>query len=393
MTAPQMTFTQGPTMTETIFANATLVLPDEVFTGSLRMVGGLITAIDQGAGVPTGAVDCGGDLVLPGLIELHTDNLERHMEPRPKVHFPHAGAIIAHDGELAATGITTVFDALRVGFILSDQRVVDLAYARKLADEIIAMRREGALRINHLLHLRAELCSETLGDELAKFGPDDGVGIVSLMDHTPGQRQFRDLSQLRTYVRGKHGLSEEEFVHHVATQQALSSRLSLHHEATAVAEALRIGAVLASHDDTTADQVATSARHGVTFAEFPTTVEAARACRAQGIHVMMGAPNLIRGGSHSGNVAAKDLAEMDLLDILSSDYVPSALLNAALMLGDLWGDMARGVATVTRAPAAATALSDRGSLICGLRADVIRVARLKQTTAVRSVFVGGVRVS
>ena len=212
------------------------------------------------------------------------------------------------------------------------------------------------------------------------------------MDHTPGQRQFRDLSQLRTYVRGKHGLSEEEFLHHVALQQALSSRLGPQHEAVAVAEARRLGAVLASHDDTTDGQVATSVRHGVTFAEFPTTVEAAVACRAQGIHVMMGAPNLIRGGSHSGNVAAKDLAEMDLLDILSSDYVPSALLNAALMLGDLWGDMARGVATVTNAPAAATALTDRGSLTLGLRADVIRVARLKQTAAVRGVYVGGVRV-
>lgn len=383
---------KGLNMTDTILANATLVLPGEVIRGALHLSGGAIAAIDQGSSVPAGAVDCDGDLVLPGLIELHTDNLERHIEPRPRVHFPHAGAIIAHDGELAATGITTVFDALRVGSILSAQKVPDAEYARRLADEIIALRWEGALRINHVLHLRAELCSETLGDELAKFGPADGVGIVSLMDHTPGQRQFRDLSQLRTYVRGKHGLTEEEFLHHVALQQALSSRLGPQHEATAVAEARRFGAVLASHDDTTEDQVATSARHGVTFAEFPTTADAARACRAQGIHVMMGAPNLIRGGSHSGNIAAKDLAELDLLDILSSDYVPSALLNAALMLGDLWGDLARGVATVTMAPAHATGLADRGQLAEGKRADVIRVTRFNRTAAVRSVYVGGRRV-
>ncbi len=379
-------------MTDTILANATLVLPDEVIKGSIRLSDGYITAIDTGPAVPNGAEDCLGDMVLPGLIELHTDNLERHLEPRPKVQFPHAGAIFAHDGELASTGITTVFDALRVGSIVSQSKTRYGEYARLLADEIIALRQQNALRISHLLHLRAEVCSETLVEELAKFGPQDGIGIVSLMDHTPGQRQFRDLTQLRNYVRGKHGLSEEDFLSHVETQQRLSDRLGAVHEAAAVAEARRFGAALASHDDTTAGQVANSARHGATFAEFPTTVEAAQACRDRGIQVMMGAPNLIRGGSHSGNVAAKDLAELDLLDILSSDYVPSALLTAALMLGDLWGDIPRGVATVTRAPAAATGLGDRGQLRVGLRADVIRVARLGHAVAVRGVWAGGRRV-
>lgn len=379
-------------MTDTILANATLVLPDEVIPGALYLKDGLIAGIDFGTSVPKGAIDCVGDLVLPGLIELHTDNLERHIEPRPKVQFPHAAAILAHDGELAATGITTVFDALRVGSIVSEGKASSGEYARLLADEIIALRDEGALRINHLLHLRAEVCSETLIDELDRFGPQDGIGIVSLMDHTPGQRQFSNLDQLRNYVRGKHGLSEEDFLAHVAKQQALSDRVGAAHEAAAVAAARRFGAVLASHDDTTTGQVAVSHRHGATFAEFPTTVEAARACRDSGIHVMMGAPNLIRGGSHSGNVAAKELAELGLLDIVSSDYVPAALLNAALMLGDLWGDLARGVATVTQAPAAATALRDRGSLSIGLRGDVIRVARLQKAAAVRGVWVGGNRV-
>jgi alpha-D-ribose 1-methylphosphonate 5-triphosphate diphosphatase len=159
-----------------------------------------------------------------------------------------------------------------------------------------------------------------------------------------------------------------------------------------VAEARRYGAVLASHDDTTEPQVAVSATHGVHFAEFPTTLEAARACRAHGIKVMMGAPNLIRGGSHSGNVAAKDLAEADLLDIVSSDYVPSSLLSSALMLGDLWGDMARGIATVTAAPADATGLADRGRLAIGARADMIRVGRIGQAGAVRGAWVQGRRV-
>jgi alpha-D-ribose 1-methylphosphonate 5-triphosphate diphosphatase len=379
-------------MTETILANATLVLEGEVLRGSLRLGEGRISDIAEGGTILPGAVDCGGDLVLPGLIELHTDNLERHIEPRPKVAWPHLPAIVAHDAELASTGITTVFDALRVGSIVSDTKTNYGEYARALADEILSLRREGALKISHFLHLRAEVCSETLVEELAKFGPEDQIGIVSLMDHTPGQRQFRDISKLKDYYTGKYGLSEADWADHLTTQKALREKLGDAHEAAVVTEARRFGAVLASHDDTTEGQVAISAAHGVHFAEFPTTLEAAVACRAQGIKVMMGGPNLVRGGSHSGNVAAKELAEAGLLDILSSDYVPSSLLSGALFLGDVWGDVARGVATVTSAPAKATGLADRGSLRPGLRADVIRVARIGRAAALRGVWVAGNRV-
>lgn len=379
-------------MTDTILANATLVMPTETLRGQVRLSGGRIAEIAEGTGVPAGAIDCGGDLVMPGLIELHTDNLERHIQPRPRVDWPHGAAIIAHDAELASVGITTVFDALRVGSVVSNEDANYSEYARALADEILELRGQGALRISHFLHLRAEICSETLVEEMAKFGPRDSVGIVSLMDHTPGERQFRDVSKLRDYVIGRHGLTEEVFQQHLAEQRALRARVGDLHEATAVAEARRYGAVLASHDDTTAGHVAVSAGHGVHFAEFPTTVEAARACHAHGIRVMMGAPNLIRGGSHSGNVAAEELARADLLDILSSDYVPSSLLSGALMLGDLWGDMARGIACVTAAPAEATGLDDRGHLVPGARADVIRVARIGAAAAVRGIWVEGRRV-
>jgi alpha-D-ribose 1-methylphosphonate 5-triphosphate diphosphatase len=379
-------------MNETILANATLVLPNETLRGQLRLVDGRIAEIAEGRSVPAGAVDCAGDLVLPGLIELHTDNLERHIEPRPKVGWPHAAAIIAHDAELASVGITTVFDALRVGSVVSNTKANYGEYARVLADEILDLRAQGALRISHFLHLRAEVCSETLIEELDKFGPDDRIGIVSLMDHTPGARQFRDVTKLKDYHIGKYGISEGDWLDHLAGQKALRDRVGDLHEAAAVAAARRYGAVLASHDDTEPEHVARSAEHGAHFAEFPTTIEAATACHAHGIQVMMGAPNLIRGGSHSGNVAAQDLAEADLLDIVSSDYVPSSLLSAALLLGDLWGDMARGIATVTAAPADAAGLADRGHLVPGARADVIRVARIGPAGALRGVWVQGQRV-
>ncbi|PVZ50516.1 alpha-D-ribose 1-methylphosphonate 5-triphosphate diphosphatase [Thalassobacter stenotrophicus] len=373
-------------------ANARLVLPDAVVTGSVTIQQGMISEIVESDHIPAGALDCEGDFVLPGLVELHTDNVERHIEPRPEVDWPHLSALIAHDAELASTGITTVFDAMRVGSIHSGKgRYLD--YARGLANELLAARAQGLLKISHFLHLRAEICSETLLKELAAFGPDDRVGIVSLMDHTPGQRQFRDLTALKTYVAKKRGMNDAEFEAHVANLIDLQARLGTQHEAGAVQEARRLNAVLASHDDTTAEQVATSQANGVGFAEFPTTVEAAEACRAHGIAVMMGAPNLIRGGSHSGNVAAAELAKAGLLDIISSDYVPSALLLSAFQLGQIWNDLPRAIATVTANPARAARLSDRGLLKPGLRGDVLRVRELNNTPLLRGVWSQGERVA
>lgn len=377
------------------FGNATLVLPDEIVRGSLRVAGGRIAAIDTGAALPEGAVDCDGDLLVPGLIELHTDNLERHLQPRPGVAWPEAAAIVAHDAELAGVGITTVFDALRVGSIVSERKATAGygRYARGLASEIIRLRGEGALRLSHRLHLRAEICSETLTEELAEFGPEDRVGIVSLMDHTPGQRQFADVDQMRRYVMTKRGMTEARFAAHLAMLRELSADNGAVHVAAAVAGAGRLGAILASHDDTTPGHVADSAARGARLAEFPTTEAAAQACRAAGIAVMMGAPNLLRGGSHSGNVAAATLAGAGLLDILSSDYAPASLLAGAIRLGREAGDMAAGLARVTAAPARAAGLADRGRLAPGLRADLVRVRLGPGDLAlVRGVWVAGERV-
>jgi alpha-D-ribose 1-methylphosphonate 5-triphosphate diphosphatase len=381
-------------MTETtILANARLILPDSVATGHVVLRGGRIAEIGTGTGVPAGAIDCEGDYLCPGLIELHTDNLERHISPRPQVDWPHHAAIAAHDAELAGVGISTVFDAVRAGSILRSGRTDLNRYARAMATEILGMRRLGALRISHLLHLRAETCSETLLEELAEFGPDDGIGIVSLMDHTPGQRQFGDLAKFAAYVQGRTGMDETAFRAYCAYLEGLYDRLGPAHEAATVAAARRFGAVLASHDDTTAEQVAASVAHGVRLAEFPTTVEAARACRSHGVAVIMGAPNLVRGGSHSGNVAAADLADQGLLDILSSDYVPASLLMGAVMLGQRWGDMARGIATVTAAPAAAAGLDDRGRILPGLRADLLRFRLVGQVPVTAGLWVAGRRVA
>lgn len=376
----------------TCLANARIVLPDRIAHGQIILRGGVIAGIEETTALPAGALDCGGDYLLPGLVELHTDNLERHIQPRPGVDWPLAPAILAHDAELAATGITTVFDALRVGSVLFGKGRYE-KYARGTASEILRLRERGTLKISHYLHLRAEVCSDTLTEEMEEFGPDDRIGLVSLMDHTPGQRQFRDLATFANYLRGKRSMSDPEIEEHFAHLRALRARFGDRHEAMAVKEAERYGAVLASHDDTTAAHVETSAGHGIRLAEFPTTVEAAEACRDAGIAIMMGAPNIIRGASHSGNVSALELAGMDLLDVVSSDYVPAALLLSAFRLGAFWDDLPRAVRTVTDAPARATGRTDRGRIETGSRADLVRVHDMDHTPVVRGVWSSGFRVA
>ncbi|MEM9966852.1 MAG: alpha-D-ribose 1-methylphosphonate 5-triphosphate diphosphatase [Pseudomonadota bacterium] len=380
-------------MRDGILANAHVVLSDRVIKGSVVMRDGVIADIAEGVSVPKEATDCQGDYLSPGLIELHTDNLERHFHPRPKVDWPHRAAIVAHDRELAGAGITTVFDAIRVGSIVSNDNKRYGRYARQMADEILDTGARGALKISHHIHLRAEVCSETLLEELDEFGVDDQVGIVSLMDHTPGQRQFRDLDKFERYVRGKHNLPKEGFAEYIEFLYDLQKRYGSQHERGAVAAAQRLGATLASHDDTTREQVEASKNHGVTLAEFPTTSDAAAACHDSGIANVLGSPNLVRGRSHSGNVAARKLAEQNLLDVLSSDYVPASLLKGSLVLSEIWHDMARAMATVTKTPAQQVGLTDRGEIALGKRADLVRFGVLEMTPLVHGVWVKGSRVA
>jgi len=371
---------------EFCFANARLIVDDQVATGRLTVADGLIAAIDHGDTVPNGAVDCGGDFLSPGLIELHTDNLERHLKPRPGVRQPTKHALLAHDGELASTGITTVFDALRVGSVISDGRNNYEPYAFEAAQALDSLREDRQLRIDHKVHLRAEICSETLAEELKDFRDSRHVGIVSLMDHTPGQRQFRDTSQLVLYLKGKHGMSDDDIEQHFSNMRALQDRNGQRHREAAVKFANDTGAVLASHDDTTMEDVVQSKAVNCRLAEFPTTVEAAAECNNADIAVMMGAPNLMRGKSHSGNVSAIELVATGNLQVLSSDYIPSTLLHAAVKLGIMLDDMATALKTVTATPAQVVGLEDRGRLVAGLRADILRFGVEESQPVIRGVW-------
>jgi len=377
-----------------IFSNARVVLADRVLeNGWVAVSDGAIRETGEGR-PPERGEDCAGDLLMPGLVELHTDHLEAHYVPRPKVHWEPVAAVVSYDGQLATCGITTVLDSLRVW----RERGVEDADGQHevLAEAIAQARRDDLLRAEHFLHLRCEIPMPTVVADTKEMIAREDVRLISLMDHTPGQRQFRDEAKLRAYYRGKTGgLTDAELDVLFAERLRLHETYGVRHRRELVALAKAHGCPLACHDDTTGEHVAESIEDGVSIAEFPTTAEAAHGLHAAGVKVLMGAPNLVRGGSHSGNVATADLARAGMLDALSSDYVPASLLSAALRLPSAAPnlDLAAAVRTVTKTPAEAVGLNDRGEIAVGKRADLIRVHVVRDVPCVRSVWRAGCRVA
>jgi alpha-D-ribose 1-methylphosphonate 5-triphosphate diphosphatase len=370
------------------------VLADRVIEqGWIAFSDGKIAEFGEGD-APAGADDAHGDLIMPGLIELHTDHLEAHFVPRPKVFWDPVAAVISYDGQLATSGITTVLDSLRVWREKGAEEAD--GHAGLLAEAISSARDADLLRADHFLHLRCEIPMPSVVDECRELIGRPDVRLLSLMDHTPGQRQFRDEAKLRTYYRGKGAGKTDAELDELFAQRFEYQRLyAADNMRDIVALAQRHSIPLASHDDTTDENVVDALRDGVSVAEFPTTLEAARGLHAAGVGILMGAPNVVRNGSHSGNIAAIDLAREGLLDILSSDYIPSSLLMAALQLPDRVPsiDLAAAVRTVTKRPAEAVGLSDRGEIAVGKRADIIRVHVARDLPVVRSVWREGYRVA
>jgi alpha-D-ribose 1-methylphosphonate 5-triphosphate diphosphatase len=377
-----------------LLANARVVLADRVIElGWVAAGNGLIVEIGEGR-PPEQAEDLAGDFLLPGLVELHTDHIEAHFVPRPKVQWDPVAAVVSYDGQLAVCGITTVLDSLRV-WREDGAEDVD-GQAEVLAGAIAAARSADLLRVEHFLHLRCEVPMPTVVAETVQLIGRPDVKLLSLMDHTPGQRQFRDERKMRDYYRGKNGGMTD------AELDALFAK-RLDHQATHAAANYRDlvdlarahGTPLASHDDTTLQHVADAIRDDVAIAEFPTTEEAACALHAAGVRVLMGAPNLVRGGSHAGNVATADLARAGALDALSSDYVPASLLMGAFELTKQIREMGlpAAIRTVSKTPAEAVGMCDRGEIAVGKRADLIRVRLVGKIAAVRSVWRAGRRVA
>jgi alpha-D-ribose 1-methylphosphonate 5-triphosphate diphosphatase len=380
-----------------VATNARLVLADRVIeTGWVAIVGGVIADFGEGK-APEAGYDFRGDTLIPGLIELHTDHLEPHFNPRPEVFWSPMAAVLAYDSQIAASGITTVFDSLRVGDDLEEDAAKKKSFASEvfaLADALKVAREADLTRADHHLHLRCEICAWNVVTDAERFLASHKVDLISLMDHTPGQRQFRDVEKLLVYWRRKLSRPDEELMKIMDLRVALHDERAEPHRRSLVDMARAHGVVLASHDDATRAHVVEAIGDGVAIAEFPTTIEAADASHEAGIHVLMGAPNVVRGGSHSGNVAATDLARRGVLDILSSDYIPASLIMAAFALPTEVPsiDLAGAIRTVTLNPAVATGLTDRGEIAPGKRADLVRVAIAEGHPVVRAVWRQGRRV-
>ncbi|GAB0115343.1 phosphonate metabolism protein PhnM [Acidisoma sp. C75] len=374
-----------------IFTGGTLVLPDETVPGSLAVSDGRISAITETPSHLPGVINLDGDLLIPGLIDLHTDNLERQVQPRATARWPSRSAMVSHDAQCVGAGITTVFDSFCAG---------DLGYqeerSRTLVDGVAdmdALAGAGLLKAEHFLHLRCELPAPDMAERFRAYADHPRLRFVSLMDHTPGLGQWRDLEQYRALLR-RDGLAEAEIAGKLAEHQASRARWREENREFVLGLMRGRGLPLASHDDASLADIAASAEAGIGIAEFPVSALAAQGAKARGLAVIAGAPNLVRGGSHSGNVAVADLLRAGLVDALASDYVPASLLEAAVLASrfDGWG-LARAIALVTRNPAALARLQDRGVLLPGYRADLVRLRIHEGLPILRGVWRGGERVA
>ncbi len=377
-------------MTETVLKNARLILADEIVSGSVQFRNGVITDISSN-GSAVGE-DMAGDYITPGLVELHTDHLEGHYAPRPKVRWNPIAAVQAHDAQIASSGITTVFDALRVG--LDAETEIGIADMRKLAQAIKQGVQDERLRADHFLHLRCEVSADDCLDAFHYFDNEPLVRLASLMDHAPGQRQFMDVETYKVYYMRKLKTSEEEFRRYCNKRMDDSKRNSDKNRKALSVLCHERNIILASHDDATLAHVEEAEEQGIRIAEFPTTQVAAEASKKAGLSVLMGAPNIVRGGSHSGNVAARDLAGTCNLDIISSDYIPSSLMQSAfhLTLDVPSVSLPEAMRMISYNPAQKVGLTDRGEIKLGKRADLVRVKLVDNIPIIRTVWREGSRV-
>ncbi len=380
---------------ETILTNAWLVLSDEVVPGTVVLQGDRIVAVQRGRSAALSARDMDGDTLIPGAVDVHTDNLERQVQPRALARWPSRSAMVAHDAQCAAAGVTTVFDALCLGDLGFDKERIR-TFKDGVAD-LDALADADLLKAEHFLHLRCEVPAH---DMLALFDPvadHRRARMVSLMDHSPGVGQYADLDFYRA-LRRRGGLDDATIERRIGELQAQRGRLRGPNrrallDRVAARHVAGHDLAVASHDDRTVEEIAENAADGIRISEFPVTMAAAKAAKAAGMQVIAGAPNIVRGGSHSGNVSVADLLREAAVDALASDYVPSSLIEAAFQCARSGIALPQAMALITARPARLAGLHDRGCIAPGQRADLVRVRLHETLPVVRQVWRSGERVA
>ena len=374
----------------TILSNAILVLPDETLHGTIVLHGQAIADIQSGRSHAPHAIDCGGDTIIPGVVDLHTDNLERQVQPRSLARWPSRSAMVAHDAQCAAAGVTTVLDALCLGDLGFDKERI-----KTFQDGVVdldALTQAGLLKSDHFLHLRCEIPSHDMLELLDPVADHPLVRIISLMDHCPGIGQYFNMDFYRK-LRRQGGLDEATLERRIQQMQQQRARLRGPNRRALLDRVRGNPIVLASHDDRTEDEIAENAADGIRISEFPVTREAATAAKRAGMRVIAGAPNIVRGGSHSGNVNAVDLLRAGAVDAFASDYVPPSLIEAAFQCAREEAiTLPDAIAMIADHPAQMSGLRDRGRLQTGLRADLVRIRLLGDLPIVRQVWRAGERV-
>jgi alpha-D-ribose 1-methylphosphonate 5-triphosphate diphosphatase len=375
---------------ETILTNAILVLPDETISGTIVMHGRVIVDIQAGRSQAARAIDVDGDTIVPGAVDVHTDNLERQVQPRSLARWPSRSAMVAHDAQCAAAGVTTVLDALCLGDLGFDKERIKTF--RDGVVDIDALTEAGLLKADHFLHLRCEVPAMDMLELFDPVADHPLVRMISLMDHSPGVGQYADMDFYRK-LRRQGGLDEVTVDRRIKEMQEQRARLRDPNRRALLDRVRGSSIALASHDDRTEAEIAENAADGIKISEFPVSMEAALAAKRAGMTVIAGAPNIVRGGSHSGNVNAVDLLRAGAVDAFASDYVPPSLVEAAFQCAreeDI--SLPDAVAMISDHPARMSGLPDRGRLETGMRADVVRVRLHGTLPIVRQVWRAGERV-
>lgn len=383
----------GNTHQRLVLTNARLVLADKIIDGTIEIENGRIIGIGPLTHA-SDAIDLRGDFLLPGLVDIHTDHFEKHVYPRTSVRWDFTRAALAHDAQIIGAGITTVFDSLCVGAAHDDSERAEI-----LAPMIEALEKcqaAGMFRAEHLIHLRCEVIDPETPALMEANITHDLVRVVSVMEHLPGIRQTRNLDDYIVKLQKAWGQNEASVRAHLDDLIGRKSAIGRDVRPQVVEIAKRHNKPMLSHDDTDIEHVDLAADEGVTISEFPCTLEAAREAQKRGMQIVAGAPNIVRGGSQSGNIAVRDLLLEGLCDILASDYVPRALIDAPFMIAadpDLKHDLPAAIRMVSKTPAEAAGLMDRGEIALGKRADLLHVGSHDGHPFIRQIWREGRRVA
>lgn len=370
-------------------SNVSVVLEDETINDtSILIEDGLISAIGSEAPANCQTSNLAGAMILPGFIDLHADALEKEVEPRPGAMFPLPHAVLQIDRRNASVGITTVFHAL--SFAEGELGVRNANLAAQLANEIKSFAPYAL--VDNRVHCRYEITdagSEQIVSDLIECGDCD---LISFMDHTPGQGQFKTIDAYREFFSKTYAKSHEELDIIIAKKNEAGS--STHERISRLSEkALNSQLRIASHDDDCATRIKTMKALGANISEFPINLETAKIAHKEGFATLFGAPNIVRGGSQSGNMKAVDAIKEGVASCLCSDYSPSTMMAAIFRLvEEEIISLPNAVRLITANPAAALGLHDRGTLSIGKRADLVVLSSKSGPRHISEVWVEGKKV-